>query len=86
VREWAAAGLPMVLSNITPHKSIGDKNWVRLVDDNAPFDDWANQVEELLKADLVSIGREARNDAEREFDWQQTTESLHLKLTELAGL
>jgi glycosyltransferase involved in cell wall biosynthesis len=86
VREWAAAGLPMVLSNITPHKSIGDKNWVRLVDDNAPFDDWANQVEELLKADLVSIGREARNDAEREFDWQQTTESLHMKLTELAGL
>ena len=86
VREWAAAGLPMVLSNITPHKSFGERSWVRLVDYNAPFDDWADQVEELLKADLVSIGREARNDAEREFDWQQTTESLHQKLTELAGL
>jgi glycosyltransferase involved in cell wall biosynthesis len=86
VREWAAAGLPMVLSNITPHKSIGDRSWVKLVEHNAPLEDWANQVEELLNADLVSIGRKARIDAENEFDWQQTTESLHLKLTELAGL
>ena len=43
-------------------------------------------MEELLNADLVSIGRKARIDAENEFDWQQTTESLHLKLTELVGL
>jgi glycosyltransferase involved in cell wall biosynthesis len=86
VREWAAAGLPMVLSNITPHQSIGQRSWVKLIDHNAPLDDWANQIEELFKADLINIGKKARNDAEREFDWQQTTEPLHLKLTELAGL
>lgn len=86
VREWAAAGLPMVLSNITPHISIGKRKWVKLVEHNAPLDEWANQVEELLKTDLVSIGRSARTDAEKEFDWQQTTESLHLNLTELVGL
>jgi len=86
VREWAAAGLPMILSDIPPHRSIGDGNWVYLVDHDAPLENWVNQVEELLKADLVSIGKEARIAAENEFDWKRTTESLHLKLSELAGL
>ncbi len=85
VREWAAAGLPMVLSNITPHKSIGDRNWVKLVEHDATSDEWANQVEELLNSDLKKLGAEARSDAETEFDWDITTRELVLKIIELGG-
>lgn len=85
VREWAAAGLPMILSDITPHRSIGLRNWAKLIRHDAPIDDWADAIIEMLGADLQSLGAQARADAESEFDWDKTTEDLHLRLTELGG-
>lgn len=86
VREWAAAGLPMVLSNITPHRSVGERPWIRLVAAHAPMDEWADAVEELLGSELGGLGAEARTDAESEFDWVKTTEALHQRMSELAGV
>jgi glycosyltransferase involved in cell wall biosynthesis len=85
VREWAAVGLPMILSDITPHRSVGERTWIRLVTPHAPFDEWADCVEDLLKENLVSLGKQARVDAESEFDWNYTTEELHTRLLELKG-
>ncbi len=85
VREWAAAGLPMLLSDITAHRSIGERTWLRLIAPNAPVDTWADGVEELLKENLERLGGQARNDAESEFDWKYTTEELHIRLLELKG-
>lgn len=86
VREWAAAGLPMILSDITPHQSIGERNWINLVPPNYPLDNWADQVESFIGQDLHSIGAQARKYAELEFDWKKTTEQLHLQLMKLKGL
>ncbi len=85
VREWAAAGLPMILSDITPHQSVGERKWVRLVAPNAPFDMWADSIEDILKEDLVELGKIARENAESEFDWKNTTVELHEQLLELKG-
>lgn len=85
IREWAAAGLPMILSDITPHRSIGDRKWARLVRHNAPMDEWADACERMLSSDLKNLGAMARADAEAEFDWQKTTEELYQKLTEMVG-
>ena len=85
VREWAAVGLPMILSDITPHRSVGERDWIKLVSSNATLDEWADSVEELLQLDLLSLGKQARTDAELEFDWKYTTEELNTRLLELKG-
>ena len=85
LREWAAAGLPMVLSNIEPHKSPGFHQWIRLVRSGSPNDKWADALEELLAGDLEELGAEARKFAEENFDWSQVTLELHDRISELAG-
>ena len=83
VREWAAAGLPMVLSDITPHRAVGQRDWATLVRHDAPFDEWADAIMNLFESDLSILGATARKDAENEFDWDKTSEALHYKLIEL---
>jgi len=85
VREWAATGLPMILSDITPHRSIGERNWAKLIRPDATVDEWADAVIELLDSDLHELGAQARTDAETEFDWEITTRELVLRITELGG-
>jgi glycosyltransferase involved in cell wall biosynthesis len=86
LREWAAAGLPMVVSDIEPHKSPGFHHWIRLVRRGATNDQWADVVEELLGDDLAALGAEAREFAEKNFDWAHVTEDLHERISELAGI
>ncbi len=83
VREWAATGLPMILSDITPHRSIGERNWAKLIRPDATIDEWADAVIELLNSDLHELGAQARADAETEFDWDVTTRELVLRISEL---
>ena len=85
IREWAAAGLPMILSDITPHRSVGDRKWIRLVAPESPLDKWADCIEDILKEDLAKLGKIARSDSESEFDWKFTTEELHTKMLQLIG-
>lgn len=85
IREWAAAGLPMVLSDITPHRSIGERSWVKLVRHNAPMDEWADAVQDLLGRDLAALGKSARLEAEAEFDWQKSSDALYSRLRDLVG-
>lgn len=86
LREWAAAGLPMVLSKIEPHTSQGFHHWIRLVRRGSTIDRWADTVEELLGDDLAALGAEAREFAEENFDWAHTTQELHERISELAGI
>lgn len=85
IREWAAAGLPMVLSDITPHRTFGNRDWATLVKHDAPLDEWVDAIEDLLAQDLSALGGAARGAAESEFDWKMTSEALHQRLVELVG-
>ena len=85
IREWAAAGIPMILSDITPHRSLGNRSWIRYVRPDASIEDWVGQIQNLLDEDLSRLGEQARSDAVSEFDWVKTTDALYQTLSEIIG-
>ena len=84
IREWAACGLPVVASDIESHRSLGEREWLRLLPAGSPPDAWGEAVLEVLSK-RAELGGKARRDAEAEFSWEMATEALHEHLLELAG-
>ena len=68
--EFAAAGLPVVATDITCHRALGERDWLHLIDDTRRVDAMVEAVARLIDTDaLPTQRRAARDDAETELTW-----------------
>lgn len=84
--EFAAAGLPVIASDITCHRALGERDWISLAPVDGMVEAMVEGVERLLEGDrLATLRTAARADAENELTWRQAISPLDDLLRRLAS-
>ena len=79
VAEYAAAGLPIVASNVSGLHAYRDAEWLTLIPlgDDSACHDALQKLSRLPLEERQRLGSLARKEAERSMTWERCTESLH---------
>ena len=79
VAEYAAAGLPIVSSNVSGLNAYRNAEWLILIPlgDDSACQEALQKMCQLPLEERLRLGSLARKEAERSMSWERCTESLH---------